>query len=114
MSKRPELPLDPDSPEARRDFLTKCSRFAAVTPPAMTLLRSVSSVPRKARASIIGHGHGKGKERGSSEIRSAGCDPARKWRRRKAWVSIPETQKGIVRRSCVLCCRAGSTRGPRQ
>ena len=47
MSKHPELPLDePDSPEDRREFLRKCGRFAAVTPPAMTMLLSVASVPR--------------------------------------------------------------------
>jgi hypothetical protein len=39
----------------RREFLKKCGRFAAVTPPAMTLLLSVSSVPREAHASTIGH-----------------------------------------------------------
>jgi hypothetical protein len=31
MSKYPKLPLEPDSPEARREFLRKCGRFAAVT-----------------------------------------------------------------------------------
>src|SRR5262245_54194997 len=42
MSKYPKLPLEPDSPEARRDFLRKCGRFAAITPPAMTMLLSVA------------------------------------------------------------------------
>jgi hypothetical protein len=27
MSKHPGLPLEPDSPEDRREFLTKCGRF---------------------------------------------------------------------------------------
>ena len=58
MSKRPELPLEPDSPEARREFLRKCGRFAAVTPPAMTMLLSVASVPTEARASTFGNGQG--------------------------------------------------------
>ena len=44
-----------EGPEARREFLKKCGRFAVVTPPAMTLLLSVSSMPREAYASTIGH-----------------------------------------------------------
>jgi len=41
--------------DGRREFLKKCGRFAAVTPPAMTLLLSVSTMPKEARASTIGH-----------------------------------------------------------
>ena len=55
MSSSPELSDDCQGPEARREFLKKCGRFAVVTPPAMTLLLSVSSVPREAHASTIGH-----------------------------------------------------------
>ena len=55
MDKSPEVPVDSGSPEARREFLKKCGRFAAVTPPAMALLLSVSSVPHEANASTIGH-----------------------------------------------------------
>ena len=55
MDESPEVPLDPGSPEARREFLKKCGKFAAVTPPAMAILLSVSSVPQEAFASTIGH-----------------------------------------------------------
>ena len=43
--------------QERRDFLRRCGRFAVVTPPAMAILLTVSSVPREARASTIGRGH---------------------------------------------------------
>jgi hypothetical protein len=55
MDESPKGHLDSGSPEARREFLKKCGRFAAVTPPAMALLLSVSSVPHEANASTIGH-----------------------------------------------------------
>ena len=55
MSSSPELSDGREGPEARREFLKKCGRFAVVTPPAMTLLLSVSSLPREAYASTIGH-----------------------------------------------------------
>ena len=41
--------------EARRAFLARCGRFAVVTPPAMATLLTVSSIPREAHASTIGH-----------------------------------------------------------
>jgi hypothetical protein len=41
--------------EARRAFLARCGRFAVVTPPMLTMLLSVSSVPNEAHASTIGH-----------------------------------------------------------
>jgi hypothetical protein len=47
--------------EDRRAFLKRCSRFAAVTPPAFTLLLSVASIPEEAHASTIGNGNGKKK-----------------------------------------------------
>jgi hypothetical protein len=37
--------------QERREFLKRCGRFAAVTPPAMA---TVSSIPREAHASTIG------------------------------------------------------------
>ena len=43
----------PPEVEARREFLAKCGRFAAVTPPAMTLLLSVTLKPTEAHASTI-------------------------------------------------------------
>lgn len=39
--------------EARRQFLARCGRFAAVTPPAMTMLLAVSATPLEAYASTI-------------------------------------------------------------
>ena len=67
MSKHPELPLDePDSPEDRREFLRKCGRFAAVTPPAMTMLLSVASVPSEARASTFGN-NSQGQNQGGNQ-----------------------------------------------
>jgi hypothetical protein len=47
---RPEI--SPEE-EARRQFLARCGRFAAVTPPAMALLASVAAAPNEARASTI-------------------------------------------------------------
>jgi hypothetical protein len=70
MSKHPELPLEPDSPEDRREFLRKCGRFAAVPPPAMTMLLSVASVPSQARASTFGNGpfgNGQGQNQGGNQ-----------------------------------------------
>ena len=43
---------------ARREFLRKAGKFAAVTPPAMAMLLSVTSTPALANGS--GHGKGKG------------------------------------------------------
>ena len=44
--------------QERREFLRRCGRFAAVTPPAMATLLVVSSVPKEAHASTIGRwGH---------------------------------------------------------
>ena len=42
--------------EARRAFLLRCGRFAAVTPPVITTLLTVSSIPSEANASTIGSG----------------------------------------------------------
>jgi len=53
MTDRPSIDDAPER-EARRAFLIRCGRFAAVTPPAMTTLLAVSSVPREAHASTIG------------------------------------------------------------
>ena len=45
--------------QERREFLKLCGRFAAVTPPAMATLLVVSSVPKEAHASTIGHRWGR-------------------------------------------------------
>jgi hypothetical protein len=44
---------DASDSEARRAFLVRCGRFAAVTPPAFATLLAVTSVPREAHASTI-------------------------------------------------------------
>ena len=46
---------DANDSKARRAFLARCGRFAVVTPPMLTMLLSVSSVPNEAHASTIGH-----------------------------------------------------------
>jgi len=55
MSARPPDIQDANDSEARRAFLARCGRFAVVTPPMLTMLLSVSSVPNEANASTIGH-----------------------------------------------------------
>ena len=55
MSARPPDIQDANDSEARRAFLARCGRFAVVTPPMITMLLSVSSVPNEANASTIGH-----------------------------------------------------------
>ena len=42
-----------DEREARRQFLARCGRFAAITPPAMTMLLTVATTPNEAYASTI-------------------------------------------------------------
>ena len=54
MKHEPTALVDPDGVNARREFLKKCGRFAAVTPPAITMLLAVASKPTEARASTIG------------------------------------------------------------
>jgi hypothetical protein len=51
-----KIPLElgtPPEDEARRQFLAKCGRFAVVTPPAMTMLLSVTLKPTEAHASTV-------------------------------------------------------------
>ena len=55
MSDRAPEVQDAKDNEARRAFLARCGRFAVVTPPMLTMLLSVSSVPNEAHASTIGH-----------------------------------------------------------
>jgi len=54
MSDKLTISGSPEDQAKRREFLKKCGRFAAVTPPAITLLLSVASVPKEAHASTIG------------------------------------------------------------
>lgn len=53
MDKKHGSPQESAEDEARRQFLARCGRFAAVTPPAMALLVSVAAAPDEARASMI-------------------------------------------------------------
>jgi hypothetical protein len=55
MSDKTEMPAELEGPAARREFLKRCGRFAAVTPPAMTMLLEVAAIPSEAHASTIGH-----------------------------------------------------------
>ena len=65
MSDRAREVQDAKDDEARRAFLARCGRFAVVTPPMLTMLLSVSSVPNEANASTIGHHKGRKKGWGS-------------------------------------------------
>jgi hypothetical protein len=58
MSDKTAMPVEPEGHAARREFLKRCGRFAAVTPPAMTMLLEVAATPSEARASTIGHRRG--------------------------------------------------------
>jgi hypothetical protein len=58
-----QAPDRADRGEARREFLARCGRFAVVTPPAMTMLLAVSSIPREAHAASGTNFQGGGEER---------------------------------------------------
>lgn len=60
---RDELSL---SEEDRREFLTNCGRFAAVTPPAVTMLLSTRLTSDAIAASGSGSSGGKGGKGGNS------------------------------------------------
>jgi hypothetical protein len=45
------IPEESAKQDVRRQFLLRCGRFAAITPPAMTMLLAVASTPDQARAS---------------------------------------------------------------
>src|SRR5262249_35268698 len=49
-------PRDQQGRDDRREFLKRCGKFAVVTPPAMTMLLDVATIPSEAHASTIGHG----------------------------------------------------------
>jgi hypothetical protein len=53
MGRKPAMVDDAPKGSARRQFLTQCGRFAVVTPPAMTMLLSVTMTPSEAYASSI-------------------------------------------------------------
>jgi len=64
MKHKPAALVEPDSISARREFLKRCGRFAAVTPPAMAMLLSVASVPSEAHASTWGGNNQGGSSQG--------------------------------------------------
>jgi hypothetical protein len=55
------MPLSPDENDDRREFLKTCVKFAAVTPPAITLLLSTSltseAIARSGAGSTHEHHH---------------------------------------------------------
>ena len=64
MKHEPAALIEPESISARREFLKRCGRFAAVTPPAMAMLLSVASVPSEAHASTWGGNNQGGSSQG--------------------------------------------------
>src|SRR5215469_3514891 len=67
MRDRPTVYGSEEDRAKRREFLKKCGRFAVVTPPAMTMLMSVASMPKEAHASTIGRHHRGRSEGGDSQ-----------------------------------------------
>ncbi len=67
MKHEPAALIEPDSISARREFLKRCGRFAAVTPPAMAMLLSVASVPTEAHASTWGGNNQGGNSQGHNQ-----------------------------------------------
>ena len=66
MTDKTTADADSEDQDARREFLKKCGRFAVVTPPAMTMLLAVSTVPTQARASTIGWGGNNNQQGGNN------------------------------------------------
>jgi hypothetical protein len=60
MTSQPQQPDKLKISEERREFLLRCGKYAAVTPPAMALLLAVSAVPEEAAASSWHHRRGNG------------------------------------------------------
>lgn len=66
MDEKHGLPQASAEDEARRQFLARCGRFAAVTPPAMALLVSVAAAPDEAHASTVPGGGQNGQGQGQN------------------------------------------------
>jgi hypothetical protein len=62
MASKPLSTDDSAELKERREFLRRCGRFAAITPPAMTMLLAVATTPTEAHASTYGWGNGRGHE----------------------------------------------------
>ena len=54
----------PESEVERRQFLRRAGKFAAVTPPAITMMLTASTVPAFAKGSGFNSGEGNGNEGG--------------------------------------------------
>lgn len=81
MAPQQKRPLPDEANEDRRKFLASCGRFAAVTPPAITMLLS-TSLSSEAIAHSGGRGHwggSGGKDRGHSRGHGGGKDWDRNW-----------------------------------
>ena len=82
-----------DQDEDRRKFLATCGRFAAVTPPVLTVLLSTSLTSNAVAGSMghvgygDGHDHGHGYGRGNYGHRdnNQGHNDNRGWTRRGGW-----------------------------
>jgi hypothetical protein len=67
----PSLP--PETDEERRNFLAACGKFAAITPPTVTMMLSTTSLPAHAAASTFpGVGWGVG---GNPTTKTPGTHP---------------------------------------
>jgi hypothetical protein len=66
MTSQPQQLEDRKINDARRRFIERCGKFAAVTPPAMALLLAVSAVPEEAEASSWHHRRSNGGGNGNS------------------------------------------------
>jgi hypothetical protein len=67
MTAQPQQPDNLKISEGRREFLLRCGKYAAVTPPAMALLLAVSAVPEEAAASSWRRGRGNGRGKGGDD-----------------------------------------------
>jgi len=56
----PNKTPSPETDEERRQFLRRAGKFAAVTPPAITMMLSASAVPAYAKGSGANNGLGNG------------------------------------------------------
>jgi hypothetical protein len=64
-----------DEDEDRREFLKTCGRFAAVTPPTLTILLSTSLTSNAVAASMGGSSKkGNGGKKGNNGIGNGGAD----------------------------------------
>jgi hypothetical protein len=63
MSARKDVGV-PETDVERRQFLSRAGKFAAVTPPAITMMLTASTVPAYAKSSGFNSGEGNGNEGG--------------------------------------------------